>query len=204
MSQEIDLKKIELKTYLPFLHDGIWDLALGLALIGVALDLLWGPPGTSAVLVIAAIILVPGLKKAFTLPRLGYVKFSPERELTEKRKKAGLTVFFTITAVLGMVVFYAYAGDAAWQRWIRSLGLLPLGFVVALTAFILGILYQVRRCLVYAVMALAAFTATHVFQLHPWFHFIVLGVTLTVVGAVLLTRFVTRYPRRAREVDGND
>jgi len=203
MSQEIDLKKIELKTYFAFLQDGIWDLTIGLALIGVALDLLWGVPGPSAVLIIAAITLAPVLKKAVTEPRLGYVKFSPERESKERQNKTRLTILFTVTAALGLVVFYAYSGDAEWQLWIRSLGLLPLGFVVALTAFVLGILYQVKRCIVYSILALAAFTTTHVFQLHPWFHFFVLGVTLTTVSATLLVRFIIRYPRPAREDTGN-
>jgi len=203
LPQEIDVKKIELKTYLAFHQDGIWDLTIGLALLGMALDLFWGPQGTSTILIIVALILVPGLKKVFTLPRLGYVKFSPERESKDKQNKVRLTVLFTITTVLGLVAFYAYTGDAGWQRWIRGLGLLPLGFVVALTALVLGLLYQVKRCIVYAVLAIAAFTATHVMQLHPGLHFLVLGATLTTAGAVLLVRFMTKYPRLPRENTGN-
>ncbi|UCD63132.1 MAG: hypothetical protein JSW34_10280 [Candidatus Zixiibacteriota bacterium] len=199
MSQEIDLKQIERRTYLTLQQDGIWDLFVGLALVGVSIGLLTKTPGTTAILPILAIILAPIVKRAMTLPRLGYVKFSPERQSKQKRNLNAMTVLFTLTALLGLVVFYAYLGDAGWQKWIRGLGLIPLGFVLALAALVLGLLYGVRRCLYYAALAMAAFIASHLLDMHPSVKFMVIGGVLSVTGAILLTRFVRKYPRPSRE-----
>lgn len=203
MSQEIDLRKIELKTYLAYHQDGIWDLVIGLALIGMALDMRWGVPGTSFIIIIVAIILVPALRKAFTLPRLGYVKFSPERESKEKRNTTALLALFTLTAALGLVVFYGYTGNADWQHSIRNLGVLPFGFVLTMVSLALGFLYRITRCLLYAPLVMAAFLATHFLELHPFVHFLFIGLILSATGTVMLVKFIHRYPRVTPGDSGN-
>jgi len=195
MSQEVDLTKVERKAYLAYHQDGIYDLMIGLCLLSAALGVVSEVIAAGAIAPVLAILVAPGLKKMVTLPRLGYVKFSPQREKKERMNITYLTALLSVTALLGMVVFSAYSGDAAWQLWIRSLGIIPFGFVLAVVAFALGLLYDIRRCYVYAAVILAAFIVGHLLELRLWFQFAVPGVVVFLVGLVLFIRLITRYPK---------
>jgi len=199
MNTESGLKSLERESYMAYYRDGILDLLVGLALLGMSAFIIFGDPGTGAILPVAAILLHPGLKKYITQPRLGYVKFAPQREAQMKANLSRLIILFTVTAVLGAVVFFAYSGHADWQLWIRDLGLIPLGVVLAVTAAALGILYGVNRGLVYALIILVVFILGHVLHIHISMQLLFLGALLTITGVVLLLRFVRRYPRLTQE-----
>ncbi len=199
MSQTIDLKKIERKVYMSFHQDGLLDLFIGLTFIAIIVFFEIGIPGMAAIIPALAIILVPLLKKIIVAPRLGYVKFSPEREIREKQKKSWLTIFFTITAVLGAVVLFGYSGDAAWQRAIKSLELLPFGLVLAMVAGILGYLYNIKRGYVYAVLIAVLFLVGYFVRLHLPIYFAVLGVAMFPTGLIMFIRFISKYPRPPEE-----
>jgi len=195
MSQEVDLTKVERKAYLAYHQDGIYDLMIGLCFLSAALGVVSEVIAVWAIAPVLAILVAPGLKKAVTLPRLGYVKFSPQREKKERMNITYLTALLSVTALLGMVVFSAYSGDAAWQLWIRNLGIIPFGFVLAVVALALGLLYDIRRCYVYAAVILVAFIVGHLLELRLWFQFAVPGLVIFVVGLVLFIRLITRNPK---------
>jgi len=195
MSQEVDLTKVERKAYLAYHQDGIYDLLVGLCFLSAALGVVSEVIAAGAIAPVLAILVAPALKKAVTLPRLGYVKFSPQREQKERMNMTYLVALLSVTALLGMVVFSAYSGDAAWQLWIRNLGIIPFGFVLAVVAFALGLLYDIRRCYLYAVVIIATFIVGHVLELRLWFQFAVPGLVILVVGLVLFIRLITRYPK---------
>ncbi len=67
MPQEIDLKQIERKAYLSCYQDGIWDLFIGLAFIGMAVGVIYNNTAITAIMPAIGIIIVPGLKKSITL-----------------------------------------------------------------------------------------------------------------------------------------
>lgn len=199
MSQEIDLKRIERKGYLSFYQDGIWDLFIGLSFIGMAVGVFYNYPGITAIIPALALVIVPGLKKLITLPRLGYVKLSPAREVKIRKNISSLVLLLTLTAVLGGIVFFAYTGNSGWQRWIKSLALLPFGAVLSLIAGAVGFLYGIKRVLIYAVLILVIFIIGHILELRPTFHFSVIGITMTLVGLAMLIRFISKYPRPSEE-----
>ena len=203
MPQGIDLNQIERKTYMAYHQDGLWDLLVGLAMMSVILDVILGESGTFIVVLAGTLALAPMLKKIVTLPRLGYVKFSPKREAKEKLNIILLTVLMTLTALLGAVMMSAYSGDASWQRWLRDLKLLPFGIVLASVAAALGLLWGIWRCWVYAVLALATFIIGHIFEWRFTVHFAVLGPVLFLVGLFMLIAFVRKYPKKAPEA-GDD
>jgi hypothetical protein len=200
MSQEIDLKQIERKAYLSFYQDGIWDLFIGLSFIGMAVGVLYNNTGITAIIPALALVIVPGLKKLITLPRLGYVKLSPEREGKIRKNISALVLLMTFTAVLGGVVFSAYTGNSGWQRWIKSLALIPFGAVLSLIAGAVGFLYGIKRVLIYAVLILVVFVIGHILELRPTFHFTVIGLPMTLVGFALLFRFIGKYPKPGKGV----
>lgn len=200
MSQEIDLKQIERKAYLSFYQDGIWDLFIGLAFIGMAVGVIYSNTGITAIIPCFAIVIIPGLKKLITLPRLGYVKLSSEREVKKRKNISALVLLLTFTAVLGGIVFSAYTGNSGWQRWIKSLALIPFGAVLSLIAGAVGFLYGIKRVLIYAILILVIFVIGHILELRPTFHFSVIGITMTLVGFALLIRFIGKYPKPGKGV----
>lgn len=200
MSQEIDLKQIERKAYLSFYQDGIWDLFIGLAFIGMAVGVIYNNTGITALIPALGIVIVPGLKKLITLPRLGYVKLSPAREGKIRKNISALVLLLTFTAVFGGIVFFAYTGNSGWQRWIKSLALIPFGAVLSLIAGAVGFLYGIKRVLIYAVLILVIFVIGHILEFRPTFHFTVIGITMTLVGFALLIRFIGKYPKPGKEV----
>ncbi len=194
------MKQIERKAYLSFYQDGIWDLFIGLSFIGMAVGVFYNYPGITAIIPALGIIIVPGLKKTITLPRLGYAKFSSEREVKIKKNISALVLLFTLTAIFGGVVFSAYTGNSGWQRWIKSLALIPFGAVLSLIAGAVGFLYGIKRVLIYAVLILVVFVIGHILEFRPTFHFTVIGITMTLVGFAMLIRFIGKYPRPGKGV----
>lgn len=201
MTQNIDLKQIERKTYMAFHQDGIWDLCVGLAMMGVAIDVLLGGSGASIVVLAGAIAMVPMIKKAVVSPRLGYVKFSPKREEREKLNFFAMSILLTSTALIGGLVAYAYSGDAAWQLWIRNLEAIPFGIVIASVAAALGLLWGVKRCWFYSALTLVVFITGHLNHWRINVNFGILGVVLVSVGLFLLVNFIRKYPRRPGEAN---
>jgi hypothetical protein len=199
MSQEVDLRAVERKAYLAYHQDGIYDLLIGLCFMGMALGVVTEAFTLAAIAPVLAILIAPGVKKAVTLPRLGYVKFSPQREWKEQTNRQRLVVLMTVTALLGVLVSFGYSGDAAWQLWIRSLGIIPFGLVLAVVAFALGLLYDIRRCYVYAAVILVTFIVGHLLELRLWLQFGLPGIVIFVVGLVLFIRLVSRYPKAPAE-----
>ena len=119
----------------------------------------------------------------------------------KKRKNiSALVLLLTFTAVLGGIVFSAYTGNSGWQRWIKSLALIPFGAVLSLIAGAVGFLYGIKRVLIYAILILVIFVIGHILELRPTFHFSVIGITMTLVGFALLIRFIGKYPKPGKGV----
>lgn len=199
MKTEIGLARLERESYMAYYRDGILDLLVGFALLGMSLFIMIGDASMGALLPLVAILLHPGLKKYVTRPRLGYVKFATHREERLKAKKGQLTILFAVTAIVGVAVLMAYSGNSTWHLWIRSLGAIPVGVVLAASAAALGILYNVRRGLTYALVIVVVFILGHSLRVHISIQLLILGVLLTMIGATLLLHFVKRYPKLPQE-----
>lgn len=199
MKTEVGLESLERESYLAYHRDGILDALVGLALVGMGLFIRFGNADMGVICPLIAIILHPGLKKYVTKRRLGYVKFAPYREARLKANKWVLLIFFAVTALDGMVVAFAYSGDSQWNQWARYLGAIPVGVVLAATSAVLGILYGLRRGLIYALVILAVFVIGRLIDIHISVQLFMLGAMLSITGAAMFLRFVRRYPKPAKE-----
>ena len=137
-----------------------------------------------------------GIKKAFTRPRLGYAKFSPQRENKEKKNISNMVILFTFTALAGVVVFWGYTGDSDIHLWLRSLKLLPLGAVMALSIGVIGALFGIWRFVLYGILIFGLFLAGHFFQSDPQAYMILLGFIFFVTGLILMFRFIRKFPKQ--------
>lgn len=204
MSQNIDLKKIERKAYLTYHQDGLWDIFLGIAFFGFATAIINDQAAIMAVLPVLLISCAAGIRKKFTLPRVGYAKFSAQREARKKRGLSRLIATLTITFFMGLVAFWAFSGESDIQNFIRSLGLIPFGIALMLVIGAVGILYDIKRFIVYAVLIIIFFISGHVLRSDPQAYFLLLGIIFLTVGLIMLIRFMRKYPRPANDWIYND
>ena len=103
MMNEMDTERIRRKVYMTYFQDGLWDMVLGLFLLGwgltVSFDLPWLPGATF----IAFFWLALGLKQKITYPRIGYVKAAEQRNRTIIIIIVGVVAF-----LFGVGVFLKY------------------------------------------------------------------------------------------------
>lgn len=199
MEQNVNLKKIERKAYLSYHQDGLWDIFLGIFFLGMGIFMFFNTVYLMGGLIAALVPMAIIIKKLVATSRLGYVKFAPQRQAQEKKGTAKLIIILSLTAILGLVNFMAFSGKAEWQTWIRNLGIIPFGFVLSLVLGALGLLFDMKRLLVYAALILAAFVAGHLTDSDPPAYFILLGIIFLIVGPVMLIRFLRKYPKPKEE-----
>lgn len=200
MDTKISLKNLEKKAYLTYHGDGIWDICLGLWFASTAVFVLID---LGYMMGVFPAILLPGIlgiKRSFNRPRLGYVQFSGERKERERRAKTRLAITLTVTCVAGLVVFWAFAGGSGSLNWIRGLGLVPFGAVIAVVLGVVGFSYGIYRFVIYGILALAVFIAGHLAHTHIAIIFFVPGIVCLAAGLILMTRFVRKYPRAKENI----
>jgi hypothetical protein len=195
VEQKIDLQKIERRAYLSYQNDGVWDLFLGLFFLVEGFLFAFDAAIFLGIFPAMMIPVAVKIRKSFTTPRIGYVDFSPLRKLKVKKSRMTLSVLSSMTVILGLVVFMAFTGNSEWQTWVRSLGILPFGFVISVLLGAAGFLFGLKRFVFYAGFIIVIFVAGHSLNLRIQAYFIFLGVIFSVIGMVLLVHFLRRFPK---------
>jgi hypothetical protein len=119
MSQNLDLKAIERKAFRSFHQDGLWDIYLGGLLLVLSLFFAIPESGEGeltymglALLGVAIVFAFFRLgKKYITAPRMGQVKFGPERQ----KRKVTLAWFMGgfVLVTLGIFLYSLYVWNVA-------------------------------------------------------------------------------------------
>ena len=84
MRPETDPKKIKRKVYMSFFQDGLWDIFLGLFLLGWGFTVWFDLPWLPGAIFVGFFWLVLGLKKKITYPRIGHATPTEQRNRTLK------------------------------------------------------------------------------------------------------------------------
>lgn len=213
MTADVDLKALERRAYRSFFGDGIWDIYLGLLLLGMGggpallqmgVPLVWAGIVPLALCAAAMVFFVAG-KKYITVPRLGAVQFGAARRLKRKR----LSLVLACSALLGLVLFAL----AAWRSIpALSLGSVPMVALVfaanCLIVFSLGAYYlDFSRLYVYGLLYAVAFPLGIMLdetgRVGASFLtvYALLAGPMIVVGAALFIRFLRAYPPTSKEVN---
>lgn len=198
MTQGADLKQIERKAWTAYFHDGLTDVYGGFMLLALGLAMLTGQMSWLALMVVGVAAL--WARKRITYPRMGYVKFSPERRARTKRSRLIAFVGLGATLLLGLALFALLSLDSLPQgleAWLAHYFLVAfavmLGVVLALAAYLLG----VARFYAYAVLVFAAFAAGQWLDTSVGLPVTIAAGLILLCGLVLLVRFLRRYPRPA-------
>lgn len=117
MSERISLKELERKAWRSFFQDGLWDIYLGLLLLGMGSgslvryvglpeDSAWSLVPNLAVSIGSMIVLWAG-KKYITVPRMGRVKLGPKGKARKRTARALVAASVLVGVVLFVIALVA-------------------------------------------------------------------------------------------------
>ena len=199
MKQDSELKTIQRKVYMSFFEDGVWDIFLGLFILGWGLSMLTDGAYLPGVIFVCLYFTIWGIKKWLTYPRIGYVKFSS----TDRRRiTTRFVILLTVTALLGLFVAVMW-GISSRPQWLVDY--LPLIFNGMLAAIVCLVAYwaRVNRFYLHAILIFLG-AVLYIWMDIPWeFGFIGAGGIIVIIGLIFLLRFIRKYPVSQESQDAN-
>ena len=208
MTKKINLKEMEKKAWKSCFQDGLWDIFLGLILIGFGIaPFIEEITGVTylisyIILLFLGYILFYSGKKYITIPRIGNVKFGPKR----KSKKIKVVIILAISVIFGLAAIS-----------LTQTNLIPYNIDIS----IWGIIFAINALIVFSLMAyyldfprlyiysiffaasifIVETSSSHVGSTYDTvIGFGMFGVVVVLVGLLHLTRFVRRYPLQREDI----
>jgi len=200
MTEHLNMKEIQRKVYMSFFQDGVWDIFLGLFVLGWGLSILTEGTYLPGVIFVCIYLTIWGIKRWLTYPRIGYVKFSAT---SRRRIQARFLILLTVVLLLGVLASVLW-GIGTRPQWLADY--FPLLFngmlaaIVCLGAYWAGV---IRFYLHAALIFLGA-------VFHQWlgiqweFGFIGAGSIIVLVGLGFLISFLRKYPKTVEEAPNQD
>ncbi len=145
-------------------------------------------------------------KRILTIPRIGFVKFSPHRA---KAMQTIALIVFSLFALLGVVAFMQTEGGGTplWLLIAIENYMLVIGVSVATSFCALGYTFRIKRMYAYALMTLIMFVTGHFLSYPLHYYLTLLGTLILLFGLAMLIRFIRRYPLSTTDtlgVSGNE
>lgn len=195
MNENIDLNQIEKQAYLSYHQDGILDICIGSALVNLWL-VIWLLPEFWYFIVGGLIVWVTvytGAKKAFTVPRMGYVEFSSiRRRRIQNILLVGVLILVCSNILAILAIIHPPLGILIFESLYT---ILLIGIIGTLIVGFIGHMLNMRRFYSYG----AVFFATSIFTFFVpsvlILPLIVLSIVILTFGLVLLYRFLRKYPK---------
>lgn len=194
MNMDADLKKLIRRTYFVFFQDGLWDIFLGLFIIGWGISILTDLAYLVGGWFICFYFIIWGVKRWLTYPRIGYVKLGDR----EKKIRMGISIVLGIMVLVGVVFAIAFITDERPQ-WLGDY--FPLIFSGLLAILVGGITWSfgIYRFLLYSVLILIAGVVQQWTDIE-WAHsYIGAGVLIILPGVFILIRFIRKYQKMPQE-----
>jgi hypothetical protein len=182
-----NLQAVERRAWTLYFQDGLWDIFLGLLFLGGGLRALTGSLWFYLLVAAGILVFILG-KRWLTLPRLGQIKFGPQRKARTNVVRIVVLGVMIITAVIYLLA----------TIWGDMRGI-PVGwlfvFMVPGVFLLMAYMMDFKRLYLYSVLV-ALFVVAGEFIGDPtaaWAQ-IMAGVIPLLVGLLLLVRFLRRYP----------
>jgi len=214
MSQDLDLKALERKAFRSTYQDGLWDINVGLIVIGMAIFVFRPDEGYGALNLIGLVVAcsVANLifwagKKFVTVPRMGQVRFGEIRKQKSRTLAIIMIVFILVqggivllTALswrnpeLGAKIISALNAGDTERLMVAAVGSLFVGPSFIMIAYFNDFL---RGYYIAILMALAVFLMILFNQpIYP----LILGGLIVAPGLVLFVQFLRQHPLPSQEV----
>lgn len=214
MSQNFDLKAIERKAFRSVHQDGLWDIYIGGLLLALSLMFSIPESGEGELTYIGLALLGVAImfaffqlgKKYITTPRMGQVKFGPERQKRKIKMIWVMSAYVLVT--LGLFLFSLYVWNASSSRQAVDVPVSPSLeriFVASLAALIAGTSMTVisyfkeftRGYYIALLMAVGFFLTLLLDMTIPM---IVAGALILIPGLVVFINFLRQHPLPPQEV----
>lgn len=179
-------------------QDGLWDIFLGLGVLGLALDMAFGTSiwfiplwlvGYSLALLIG--------KELVTKPRIGNLVVSLRPKIQLENALTGVVLLGLMALVGGGSIFILQMkGSISWLSWLGQYTRLIIGSLAAIGFSLLGY-FSIggKRYYIYALLTFIAFGMRQLTGAPLWPCVLFTAALLFVPGVVLLLRFLLKYPR---------
>ena len=208
MESQLSLKEIERKAFRSTYQDGLWDIYMGLIVLGMSIFIFRPAEGYRAmniILMLLTFTLAFGLfwagKKYLTLPRTGQVRFGAIRKQKKKTLAIILGVFVLFQAGLVVLTAFGWLDRAVGARLndlfpvpgsekilVAAIGALMVGISMIVSAFFSDF---ARGYYIAVMMALAVFLMIYLNQpVYP----VIIAVLIILPGLVLFLRFLKSHP----------
>ena len=191
MKQKINLQEIERKAWRSYFQDGLIDMFIGIIMVTSAIrtftDNVW-----FTFLIFVGVFIMIGGKRYITNPRVGVVKFGPER--TMKRLKLGslIGIAVIITVILVLPVPFIRDFMKALPQIIPSLMVASL-FVVIFGAMAYYLNYSLLA--VYGLMFAAGELLWEIYGIPVGPSvMLIFGCMILGIGIFCLSQFLRKYP----------
>lgn len=215
MSEQLNLKELELRAYRSTFQDGLWDLYLAgfMASLGI-LGIIGLRDTETWIWLIGYTVLVGGVcvlfmlgKRYITVPRLGMVKFGPAR----KRRKITLTIILGISVMFNIVLLLLTMGVIKAPVWLDQFvsQMTRKGLMDIFVPLFAGLFITVVMCLIayflefYRGMFIALLFGLGVFVDMSFDLPVAMVASAAIVaipGLILLIRFIKQYPKKSDKV----
>ncbi len=197
MTQNLNLKEIEKKVWTSTFEDGITDIGIGLVLLVSTICQMFNDER----FYLYPLFIVPALfiiiaKKYITVPRMGLVKFSRERN----KKRYTLFLVMTIS-----IVFLLMLTTKGLLQQLPMTSLI-VGAIVFIIPCSIAYFLNWDRMYIYAVLFTLSFALNEITIANTGviasgaYAWLISGMMITVVGVVYLVRFMKKYPLPEKEV----
>ena len=193
MVPDVDLKKIEHKTYMSYFQDGWWDILLGIFLLGWGIGILTDTAGYTGIWFVPAYWIIWGLKKRLTHPRIGYVKVARERKTL-----AWLAIAGVVTLLIAIIAYFLVV-SGSMPVFAKGYFMFLFGAINAAVASAIAYWWQVNRWYAYTVLILLGVSSYQWLDFSLPFSFIIPGSVIILSGLVILIRFLRKHPKLAEE-----
>jgi hypothetical protein len=204
MTEKINLKKIERKAYTSYHQDGLIDIFLGFFILTFGIMMFSDMPWLAAIFSFTSISLYAAAKKIFTVPRIGYVKFVPSKI---KRMWTMAIIALSVLALLGAFAFMETSIENSMPSWVILLAEyfpLVVGAIGAVVFSLVAYGFRIYRLYVYGILTITLFAVPHFLISFPFpYSVVLLGILILFSGAVLMFRFIRKYPLPATRSTGD-
>jgi uncharacterized protein (DUF486 family) len=202
MTKQDTLREIEKKAYMSYHQDGLLDIIIGLYALafglGIVADKILEFGFATIMPAILISIVLPiwiQAKRKITMPRIGFVKFGARGSnklfaLLLGLSIAGLGVFM----VFGVFMATGQNGRPLWLEILFQYGMVWIGLGAAVIGSLFAYTMGLKRLHGYGLLTLALFASGYFLRVPFEYHLLAIGIVIIASGAVLLVRFVRRYP----------
>ncbi len=194
MTNPPELKELEKRTYKATHSDGVIDVFAGVSMVLIGVTWIMIPNVLSGATAGVAVSISPMLarRRRFIEARSGYVMFTEQRRLWERRIYTTAAVLFGGFMLIARPLGSLQPEDIDWMIGPDSL----VVWLVAAVLLLLFVLTKLTRLLVNSLVLTAAGAVPFMISTESFgWPLLISGAVIGAVGSALIRRFVIRHPR---------